>query len=201
MKHLRKFWVSLVLLFTVDAHAISIDLVADQTNVATGNLVSVAVNISGLNDMSAPALGVYDLDVVFNNSLFAFNNLIWGDSSKGNQLDLTGFGSVQSSNLRTGLINLFELSVDDIASLNNGQAGEFTLFTLVFNAIAIGNGNFSLGANLLGDAEGEYLSLNTINNTQVAVTNVTVPEPSSWLLMLGLVAVVILRSRMAQSSK
>ncbi len=201
MKHLRKFWVSLVLLFTVDAHAISIDLVADQTSVATGNLVSVAVNISGLNDMSAPALGVYDLDVVFNNSLFAFNNLIWGDSSKGNQLDLTGFGSVQSSNLSTGLINLFELSVDDIASLNNGQAGEFTLFTLVFNAIAIGNGNFSLGANLLGDAEGEYLSLNTINNTQVAVTNVTVPEPSSWLLMLGLVAVVILRSRMAQSSK
>ncbi len=201
MKHLRKFWVSLVLLFTVDAHAISIDLVADQTSVATGNLVSVAVNISGLNDMSAPALGVYDLDVVFNNSLFAFNNLIWGDSSKGNQLDLTGFGSVQSSNLSTGLINLFELSVDDIASLNNGQAGEFTLFTLVFNAIAIGNGNFSLGANSLGDAEGEYLSLNTINNTQVAVTNVTVPEPSSWLLMLGLVAVVILRSRMAQSSK
>lgn len=201
MKHLRKFWVSLVLLFTVDAHAISIDLVADQTSVATGNLVSVAVNISGLNDMSAPALGVYDLDVVFNNSLFVFNNLIWGDSSKGNQLDLTGFGSVQSSNLSTGLINLFELSVDDIASLNNGQAGEFTLFTLVFNAIAIGNGNFSLGANLLGDAEGEYLSLNTINNTQVAVTNVNVPEPSSWLLMLGLVAVVILRSRMAQSSK
>ncbi len=201
MKHLRKFWVSLVLLFTVDAHAISIDLVADQTSVATGNLVSVAVNISGLNDMSAPALGVYDLDVVFNNSLFAFSNLIWGDSSKGNQLDLTGFGSVQSSNLSTGLINLFELSVDDIASLNNGQAGEFTLFTLVFNAIAIGNGNFSLGANLLGDAEGEYLSLNTINNTQVAVTNVTVPEPSSWLLILGLVAVVVLRSRMAQSSK
>lgn len=201
MKHLRKFWVSLVLLFTVDAHAISIDLVADQTSATTGNLVSVAVTISGLNNMSAPSLGVYDLDIIFDSSLFAFNNLIWGDSSKGNQLDLTGFGSLQSSNLSTGLINLFELSFDDIANLNNGQAGEFTLFTLVFNAIAIGNGHFSLGANLLGDAEGEYLPLNTINNTQVTVTNVTVPEPSSWLLMLGLVAVVALRSRMAQSSK
>ncbi len=201
MKHLRKFWVSLVLLFTVDAHAISIDLVADQASVNTGNLVSVAVNISGLNNTSAPSLGVYDLDITFDNNLFLLDNLVWGDSSKGNQLDLTGFGSVQSSNLSTGLINLFELSVDDIASLNNGQAGEFTLFTLVFNAIAIGSGNFSLGANLLGDAEGEYLSLNTINNTQVTVTNVTVPEPSSWLLMLGLVAVVVLRSRMAQSSK
>lgn len=201
MKHLRKFWVSLVLLFTVDAHAISIDLVADQASVNTGNLVSVAVNISGLNNTSAPSLGVYDLDITFDNNLFLLDNLVWGDSSKGNQLDLTGFGSVQSSNLSTGLINLFELSVDDIASLNNGQAGAFTLFTLVFNAIAIGSGNFSLGANLLGDAEGEYLSLNTINNTQVTVTNVTVPEPSSWLLMLGLVAVVVLRSRMAQSSK
>lgn len=201
MKHLRKFWVSLVLLFTVDAHAISIDLVADQASVNTGNLVSVAVNISGLNNTSAPSLGVYDLDITFDNNLFLLDNLVWGDSSKGNQLDLNGFGSLQSSNLSVGLINLFELSFDDIASLNNGQAGEFTLFTLVFNAIAIGNGNFSLGANLLGDAEGEYLSLNTINNTQVAVTNVTVPEPSSWLLMLGLIAVVVLRSRMVQSSK
>lgn len=201
MKHLRKFWVSLVLLFTVDAHAISIDLVADQASVNTGNLVSVAVNISGLNNTSAPSLGVYDLDITFDNNLFLLDNLVWGDSSKGNQLDLNGFGSLQSSNLSVGLINLFELSFDDIASLNNGQAGEFTLFTLVFNAIAIGSGNFSLGANLLGDAKGEYLSLNTINNTQVAVTNVTVPEPSSWLLMLGLVAVVVLRSRMAQSSK
>lgn len=201
MKQLRKFWVSLALLFTVDAHAISIDLVADNTSVTAGSLVSVAVNISGLNDMSAPALGVYDLDVIFDNSLFAFNNLFWGDSSKGNQLDLNGFGSLQSNNLSAGLINLFELSFDDIASLNNGQAGEFTLFTLVFNAIAIGSGNFSLGANLLGDAEGAYLPLDTINNTQVVVTSVTVPEPSSLLLLLGLVAVMTLRARMAQSSK
>lgn len=201
MKHLRKFWISLMLLFTVDAHAISIDLVADQTSVNTGDLVSVAVNISGLNDTSAPSLGVYDLDVIFDNSLFSLNNLVWGDSSKGNQLDLSGFGSLQSSNLSTGLINLFELSFDDIASLNNGQAGEFTLFTLVFNAIAIGNGNFSLGANLLGDAEGSSLSIDTVTNTQVAVNSVAVPEPSSWLLMLGLLAVVVLRARMAQSSK
>lgn len=195
MKHLRKLWVSLVLLFTVDAHAISIDLVADQTSVATGNLVSVAANISGLNDMSAPALGVYDLNVVFNNSLFAFNNLIWGDSSKGNQLDLTGFGSVQSSNLSTGLINLFELSVDDIANLNDGQAGEFTLFTLVFNAIAIGNGNFSLGANLLGDAYGNNLLIDTTNGTTVNVASISVSEPSSFLLLLCMVAVIILRQR------
>lgn len=201
MKHLRKFWISLMLLFTVDAHAISIDLVADHTSVTTGNLVSVAVNISGLNDTSAPSLGVYDLDVIFDNSLFVFNNLIWGDSSKGNLLDLSGFGSLQSSNLSAGLINLFELSFDDIAGLNNSQAGEFTLFTLVFNAIAIGNGNFSLGANLLGDAEGSSLSIDTVTNTQVAVNSVAVPEPSSWLLMLGLLAVVVLRARMAQSSK
>ncbi len=201
MKQLRKFWISLALLFTVDAHAINIDLVADNTSVTAGSLVSVAVNISGLNDMSAPALGVYDLDVIFDNSLFAFNNLIWGDSSKGNQLDLNGFGSLQASNLSAGLINLFELSFDDIASLNNGQAGEFTLFTLVFNAVAIGSGNFSLGANLLGDAEGAYLSVDTIANTQVSVTGVTVPEPSSWLLLPGFLAIFALRMRHLRNVK
>ncbi len=196
MKHLYTLWVSLVLLFSVNTHAITIDLVPGQLATDTGSLLSVAVNISGLNENAAPSLGVFDLDFYFDNSFFHFNNLSWGDNIKGNQLDLNGFGSLQSGTIAAGVINLFELSFDDIDSLNNVQAGEFTLFTLAFDAVAPGIGNFSIGINQLGDAEGKLLVAQSVNHTQVAVNRVSVSEPSSFLLLLGLLAIVALRTKL-----
>lgn len=201
MKHLRKFWVSLVLLFTVDAYAISIDLAPNKTTITQGESVAVAVTISGLDDSAAPSLGVYDVDIHFDSSLFQVNSLAWGDSSKGNQLDLGGFGSLQTSNLATGLLNLFELSFDDISLLNDTQTGEFTLFTIVFNSLAIGSGNFSLTANSMGDAEGAALFAKAITPTRVDIKSVTVPEPSSLLLLLGLLAIMALRAKLPHLSK
>ena len=159
MKQLRTFWVSLVLLFSVDASAISIDLIPNHTNIAVGDQLALQVKISNLSDSNAPSLGVYDLDLNFNNNLFSFSHLIWGDNVIGNQLDLSGSGSAQTSTVNSGIINLFELSFDDIDSLNNLQAGEFTLFTLLFDAIAIGSGNFSIGNNIFGDAVGDLLTI------------------------------------------
>jgi hypothetical protein len=196
MKQLYTLWVSLILLLSVNTYAITIDLVPEQPAINTGNLLSIAVNISGLNENTAPSLGVFDLDVYFDNSLFSFNSLRWGDSIKGNQLDLNGFGSLQADTIGAGIINLFELSFDDIDSLNNVQADEFTLFTLAFDAVALGIGNFSIEINQLGDAEGKLLVVQNVNSTQVAVNSVTVPEPSSFLLLLGLLAIVALRTKL-----
>ncbi|WP_039912430.1 hypothetical protein [Cellvibrio mixtus] len=200
MKQLRKFLVSLAVLFSVDASAISIDLIADHSSVVTGGTVVVQAKISGLDDNAAPSLGVYDLDFNFDSRLFSFKNLIWGDSDKGNQLDLNGFGSFQSAGSSTGSINLFELSFDDADSLNTWQAGGFTLFTLVFDAIATGTGNFFLGINSLGDADANALRASA-GNTQVVVGSVPVSEPSTWLLLLGALSVLMLRARAAQSTK
>lgn len=196
MKHLYTLWVSLALLFSVNTHAVTIDLVPEHAAISTGSLLSVAVNISGLNENTAPSLGVFDLDFYFDNSLFHFNSLGWGDSIKGNQLDLNGFGSLQSGTVAAGMINLFELSFDDIDSLNNAQAGEFTLFTLAFDAIAPGTGNFSIGINQLGDAEGKFLVAENVNGTQVHVNSLSVPEPSSFLLLLGVLAIIVLRTKL-----
>lgn len=201
MKQLKKFWVSLVLLFSVDASAISINLVSGHSSIAQGGALAVQVTISGLDDKAAPSLGVYDLDVYFDNSLFNFSQVLWGDSTKGNQLDLNGFGSVQASSSSSGVINLFELSLDDSLALNEWQAGEFTLFTLLFDAIALGSGTFSIVHPILGDADGNNLLVNHLGDTQVSVIAAAVPEPSSGLLLLGLLAVIMLRVRMAQSAK
>lgn len=197
MKQFKNLWVSLALLFTLDAEAIAIDLVPSKTTIAAGELVSVAVNISGLSDSAAPSLGAYDVDFHFDNTLFNVNNLVWGDSNNGNQLDLNSFGSLQSSSVNASSINIFELSFDDALSLNNLQAGEFTLFTLVFNSIAAGAGIFSLSTNMLADADANALLVDSISSAQVAINSVTVPEPSSLLLFTGLFAMVLLRKKLA----
>lgn len=199
MKQLRKFFVSLTLLFSVDTYAISIDLVANKSAVNVGDSLEVAVRISGLNDTSAPSLGAYDVNFLFDNSLFSFDSISWGDSAKGNQLDLAGFGSLQDVTNGAGWLNLLEISFDDALELDLLQAGEFTLFSVLLNTLAIGTGNFSLVANSLGDAYGDNLIADQINGTTIKVGSASVPEPSSILLLLvGIFAIAMLRARSVQ---
>lgn len=200
MNKLFSFFAVLCLGFSLNANAISIDLVTDNSAINFGDNVEVQVRINGLE--GATALSVYDLNLNYDASLFSFSNLIWGDSSKGNQLDLIGHGSMQDSSSGSGWLNLFELSLDEIADLELLQENEFTLFSVVFTSIALGSGNFFITNNIMGDAYGNELSVDTFTDAQVAVDGgVSVPEPSSLLLLLGLLAIVVLRNKIPSSSK
>jgi hypothetical protein len=126
---------------------------------------------------------------------------LWGDSTLGNQLDLNGFGSLQDSSSGLDWLSALEISFDDALDLELLQAGEFTLFSVLLNAVAIGSGNFSLTTNALGDAYGNDLFIDTITGTTVNVASISVPEPSSLLLLLGMLAVIALRAKMSQSQK
>lgn len=201
MKKIFSVLTALGLFMSLNANAISIDLIANQSVINVGDSVEVQVRISGLSDASAPSLGVYDVDFNYDASLFNFSSILWGDSTLGNQLDLNGFGSLQDSSSGSGWLNFFELSFDNALDLELLQAGEFTLFSILLEAIAIGSGNFSLTNNALGDAYGSELFADTINGTAVNVGSVSVPEPSSLILLLGLLSAVILRARVSQSQK
>jgi len=201
MKNLFACLCALSLCLSLNANAISIDLIANQSTVNVGDNIEVQVRIGGLHDANAPSLGVYDVKFNYDTNLFNFSNIVWGDSILGNQLDLSGFGSLQDSSSGAGWINLFELSFDDAMDLELLQAGEFTLFSVLLNAIAIGSGNFSLTTNALGDAYSNDVAIDTINGTTVNVSSVSVPEPSSLLLLVGMLAIVVLRAKMSQSQK
>jgi Cohesin domain/PEP-CTERM motif len=201
MKKLFAGLLALGLSLSLNAHAMGIDLIANQTAVNVGDNIEVQVRISGLSDASAPALGVYDVNFNYDASLFSFSSILWGDSTLGNQLDLSGFGSLQDSSNGLNWLNAFELSFDDALDLELMQAGEFTLFSVMLNAVAIGSGNFSLTANAIGDAYGNVLFIDTINGVAVDVGSISVPEPSSLLLLLGMLAVIALRAKMSQSQK
>ncbi|HCS63108.1 MAG TPA: hypothetical protein DIW64_02910 [Cellvibrio sp.] len=201
MKKLFASLCALSLSLSVNANAISIDLIANETAVSVGDSIEVQVRISGLTDANTPSLGVYDVNFNYDASLFNFSSVVWGDSTLGNQLDLNGFGSLQDSSNGAGWINLFELSLDEALDLDLLQAGEFTLFSVLLNAVAIGSGNFSLTSTVFGDADSNQLSIDTFNGTTVNVNGVSVPEPSSLLLLVGMLAIVVLRAKMSQSQK
>ena len=186
----KLFLVLSLLSFAFNAQAVSIDLLPDHHMVAPGSPVNLQVRINGLNDASAPALGDYDLNLSYDASLLQVAAITWG-----NQLDLAGFGSLQDANTSiAGVINLFEISFDDSWLLNNTQAGSFTLFNVVFNTLAAGSAMFSLDVNAIGDAYGNSLTLDAVNNAQVDITRVNAPEPASWLLLLGGLGLLALRA-------
>ncbi len=201
MKKVLALLVTLGLALSLNANAINIELTTDKNTLTLGDTLAIDVRISGLNHGSSPSLGAYDLDVNYDTNLFAIHSIMWGDATQGNQLDLMNYGSLQDSSSGNGWLNLFELSFDSAADLNLLQAGEFILFTVLLNAIADGSSILSLTANSLSDAYGEELFIAPINNLSVVVNSVSVPEPSSVLLLLGMIAFIALRNKLAQSQK
>jgi hypothetical protein len=185
MKKLFATLIALSLSFALNAHALTIGITPSTEQLNVGDNVLLQVDVSGLNDLSTPALGVYDLNLNYDANLFAISDVYWGDAIKGNQLDLSGFGSLHMSDSSlAGSLNIFELSFDDAWSLENLQAGSFTLFSVMFSAINQGTSNFSLDVNALGDAYGNNLFVNSLNNSNA----VSVPEPSAIILiMIGLI--------------
>lgn len=170
--------------FALNAQATVITLLPNNNDINIGDDVSLNVNISGTHE--AGALGVYDLNLNYDSNLFAVKNIVFGDSMKGNQLDLSGFGSLQTSDNGNGWLNLFELSFDAAEELNNFQASDFSLFSVIFTSLNKGTGLFSVTANSFGDAYGNNLLIDSVNNTSVSVT---VPEPTGIALIgLGLLA-------------
>ncbi len=90
------------------AHAAIISVVPNAASIEQGNPVSVDITVSDLGDRTAPSLGVFDLDLSFNDSILSFNSV-----SFGNQLNLLGFDSLQlDDSSGAGIVNLFELSFD-----------------------------------------------------------------------------------------
>ena len=80
-------------------------------------------------------------------------------------------------------MNLFELSLEGPVSLNALQAGQFTLGTLIFNAIGSGSSPLGLRLNDLADAVGAALTADATGGTVRVQEPVSVAEPGTLLLL------------------
>lgn len=157
----------------------SLKITSSESMVAVGDNFSVIVSVFDMLDEGAGSLGGYDLNVFFDPNLLSYGGITWG-----NQLDLLGLGSLQfadDSNASLGSINVYELSLDDVDSL---QLDDFVLFTLTFSALDAGTTDISLGVNALSDALGNDIYYRDINPLTVQA----VPLPAALPLFASALA-------------
>jgi hypothetical protein len=186
---------SLVALFVLGlsgaAQATIIELVPSTSMVALGDSIELELRISGLGDGVSPSLGTYDIDIDHDGSLLQLDAVTVGDPVLGDQLDLFGLGAITSVSFGVNSVNLFELSLDSPADLDDLQAAAFTLATLTYQGIAAGVGSLSLNVIALGDSFGAPLDFEAFG---ASITVSQAPEPCGVaLLLIGVVTTCRLR--------
>ena len=158
----------------------------NSTSVATGQTVSAAIDIQGLegNAPNGPSLGGYEFLFSYNPAILGDPTVTFGDPSLGDQLALTttpftcvGTACGASSNIP---LELGEVSFDPASVLNAGQASAFTLATISFTALAGGTSDLSLSDVILSDANGRALSAGIVNSS---VNVSSAPEPKTGILL------------------
>jgi len=161
-----------------------------------GSSVNVGLEISGLGGFTPPALGAFDITVAFDPTILQFAMGAFGDPILGDQLNISGLGSISSVSSGPGSVELFELSLDSIDALNSLQPATFTLATLTFNTTSAGASPLNLSINALSDAYGDALSAQ-VQNGGIGVT--AVPEPTSPLLVCTALISLLLFERFCRS--
>jgi hypothetical protein len=164
--------------------ASTLSLVPSDPSVNVGDSVAVDLNISGLG--GGTSLGAFDITVDFS-TVLTLESVSFGDPSLGDQLALTSFSTTDAI-AGAGSERLIEVSSDSVATLNSMQASSFTLAVLNFTANSAGSGDLSLSNLTLSDASGGGLPT-SFTDAKTDVVG-TVPEPSTFVLLCGLLALI-----------
>lgn len=181
-----------LLFFVTPSSAIFIGFDPVSQSVPVGDTAEVALVISGLGDGIAPSVGVFDLNIAFDQALLGFSSAVYGD-----QLDLFSLGSFQETTPGSGSVNLFENSFDSPSDLDDLQADSFTLATLFFNTLAVGTSPLEITINALGDSMGDPLVADVSNGSISPV-----PEPATILLLAsGMAGLGVFRRKKLIKSK
>ena len=154
--------------------------------------IDVGITIQDLGDLTPPSLRAFQLDLTFDPLILDFVGVAFGDPVLGDQLDLSGLGTLSSiQGLAPGVLRFSEQSLDPASVLDNLQAGSFTLFTVTFNPLSVGVSPLIASNITLEDAAGNPLPVTTIPGSVTIV-----PEPGTLdLALIGLALLVLVARR------
>jgi hypothetical protein len=170
------------LLWVCPAMAISLGFVPSNQSVGLGAF-DVDVVIS---DLGAEIVSAFDLDVTYDATILSATNVTFGTFLGG------PFLSFQDTILTSGVVDFAELSLLSDADLDALQPDNFTLATLTFEAIAVGESSliFSDGVDDIKGRNFAALSIESVGIGSVSA----VPEPATILLvssgLIGLAGVI-----------
>lgn len=182
----RVFAVLFAMLSSSSAFAITINFQPLSTSAYIGETIDVDVVVSGLISVNE-IVSTYDLFIGYDAATLNASSVSFGP-----YLDDFLYPSFQFEDLNTpGSLNFGEISFlfdDELAVL---QPDSFTLATISFDAIAIGNSELTFephpffGVIDIKGREAQILSLDAGTGLiNVMESPVSVPEPESFLLLL-----------------
>lgn len=181
--------VATLILISTNNYAANVSLVPSTTQVNVGDNFFIDIVISQLAD---DALGGWDGNFIFNSNEVSLISTTLGDSVLGNQLDLSGLGTLNETQIHTlngntQAVAMLEVSYDDMVTLNASQANVFSLAQLQFTRLGAGEIIFNFDGHF-SDAAGIDLRI----DHNGAVTQLApVPLPAAaWLMFSGLATVL-----------
>ena len=198
-KSLIGFFASLLLvLFSLPASAVVLSLQPSVQNAVPADNISLDLVISGLNVGSADSLGDFDININFDSAALSFLGYKLG-SSLGN-IAFFDAADYSSGDLGGGLVNISEVSFLSTVNLDALQSSSFTLATFDFRVDTLTAGSsttvFLDKVKALGDGFGKALTLDSYTNATITNSSVSVPESSTFvLLIMGLLSFGATRRR------
>lgn len=160
-----------MMLVGFNSQAALIEIAVDQDTVAVGSSVSVSLIATDFGQFD-----LFDLDLNFSTSLFAYDN-----TSLQSDLPLDD-GFLTLGLIGSALTDHLALSFFDSASF---AGGDFLLAKFNLVALAAGVDELSISDVTFDDFIGGALIVDSSSLQELRVTESTsVPEPSSWMLLL-----------------
>ncbi|WP_088282175.1 cohesin domain-containing protein [Ideonella sp. A 288] len=161
------------------AHSLSIDPVAQM--VGLGSEATVEVRVS---DVLPDRLGAYDFELSFDGNILAFDRAI------------DGFGLGLAFGLGTtpgaASVHVSDFSFEAIDDLIVLQGGDFVLFSLVFDTLALGTSALSFDQVVLRSGAGAPVAPDALNAGSITVEARVLPEPATLGLVFGALVVSLL---------
>jgi hypothetical protein len=192
------FLISIMLNAPTLATVVALD--TSESNVTVGNSVNIDLTISGLGNGEAPTLGAFYVEILFDDTILNFDNVVYG-SLLGNTdprafetdiitIDDAGFVSLDQFSF------LFDFELDAI------QPDTFTLATVTFNTIGAGVSAIDFNFVDLSTANGDFFDPDLAGTSVKVVTPVSASAPYSiTLLLFGMGALFIRRQKHLQHSQ
>jgi len=183
----------LALCLPAAASAITLSFSPESQSGNIGDTFTVDIIVG---DIAAnEAVGSYDLDITFNNTILSGQTITLGNGL-GDPTVLEGL-TLAGHSFSGNKANLFETSLEDFATLQGLQGSSFTLATLTFKGEANGLSFLTFSSILFGDENGDEMEVSATRGViQVGeVEPHPAPEPASLTLLLGGSLITALRLR------